>query len=96
MTAYVVVDITVFDPQTYEEYKKLSPIALAACGGKYLARGGKTEVLEGDWQPGRLVILEFETMEKAKLWLESPEYALARSLRHDSAVTHMVVVEGVS
>lgn len=95
MAAYVIVDIEVKDAEGYEEYKKLAAPAVIACGGKYLARGGMVEVLEGEWLPKRLVILEFETIEKAKNWLNSAEYAPARALRHKYAVTNMVVVEGV-
>lgn len=94
MPAYVVVDIEVTDPVGYEEYKKLAPPAVAAYGGKYLARGGKTETLEGNWNPKRLVILEFESAERAKAWLNSPEYRAARQLRHQTAKTNMVVIEG--
>jgi uncharacterized protein (DUF1330 family) len=68
---------------------------VAAYGGKYLARGGRTEVLEGNWVPKRLVILEFESVEKAVTWLESPEYQPARQVRHRTATTNMVVIEGV-
>ena len=95
MAAYVIVDIEVTDPVRYEEYKKLAAPAVTAYGGKYLARGGQTEILEGDWQPKRLVILEFESMARAKEWLTSPEYALARKLRHQTARSHMLLVEGV-
>ena len=95
MSAYVIVDIKVTDPVGYEEYKKLAPPVVAAYGGKYLARGGKTETLEGDWSPNRLVILEFESAERAKEWLNSPEYRAARQLRHQTTQTNMVVVEGV-
>ena len=95
MSAYVIVSVTVDDPEKYEEYKKLVPPALAAYGGKYLARGGKTEVLEGDWSPNRIVILEFESIEMAKKWIDSPEYREARALRHQAASTDMIVVEGV-
>ena len=95
MTAYVIVDIQVTDPVGYEEYKKLAPPIVAAYGGKYLARGGKTETLEGDWSPKRLVILEFESAERAKAWLNSPEYRAARQLRHRTTKTNMVVVGGV-
>jgi uncharacterized protein (DUF1330 family) len=95
MPAYVIVDITVTDPVGYEEYKKLAPPAVAAYGGKYLARGGRTETLEGDWAPTRLVILEFESVGRAKHWLESPEYGPARQLRHRMATGSMIVVEGV-
>lgn len=95
MPAYVIVDITVTDSLGYEEYKRLAPAAVALYGGKYIARGGKCETLEGDWQPQRLVILEFENMEKAKAWLNSAEYRPARALRHRYARSNMVVVEGV-
>jgi uncharacterized protein (DUF1330 family) len=96
MSAYVVLDIKVTDPQVYEEYKKLSPAALAAYGGKFLARGGKVETLEGEWAPQRLVILEFENAARAKQWLESPEYSRARKMRHQASSTQMIVVDGVS
>ncbi len=95
MAAYVIVDIKVTDPVGYEEYKKLAPPVVAAYGGKYLARGGKMETLEGDWSPNRLVILEFESAERAKEWLNSPEYRVARQLRHQTTQTNMVVIEGV-
>jgi uncharacterized protein (DUF1330 family) len=95
MPAYVIVDIQVTDPVGYEEYKKLAPPIVAAYGGKYLARGGKTETLEGDWLPKRLVILEFESAERAKAWLNSPEYRAPRQLRHQTTKTNMVIVEGV-
>jgi uncharacterized protein (DUF1330 family) len=91
----VIVDIDVLDPQGYEEYKRLAPAAVQLFGEKYLARGGYNEALEGDWKPNRLVILEFETIEKARSWLESPEYKPARKLRHQFAHSAMVAVEGV-
>ncbi|MBE0411345.1 MAG: DUF1330 domain-containing protein [Anaerolineales bacterium] len=96
MSAYVVVDITVTDPQEYQTYIQLAPAAVEAFGGKYLARGGKVEVLEGDWQPNRLVILEFPSMERAKEWLHSDLYQPARHIRHKTAQTNMIVVEAVS
>jgi uncharacterized protein (DUF1330 family) len=94
MTAYVIVDIDVTDPKGYEDYKQLAPGTIARFGGKYLARGGATEVLEGEWQPKRLVILEFESAERAKAWLHSGEYRPARAIRHRAARSNMVVVEG--
>ena|SRR5688572_22556668 len=95
MPAYIIVDIHVNDPTGYEEYKELAPSSIAAYGGKYLARGGKTEVLEGGWSPSRLVILEFEDIEQAREWLNSTEYHAARELRHQTATTNMVVIEGI-
>ncbi len=95
MTAYVIVDIAVHDPERYEDYKKLAPPAIAAHGGKYLARGGRAETLEGDWTPSRIVVLEFESVERARQWLESEEYREGRALRHAAATSNMIVVEGV-
>ena len=94
MTAYVIVDVEVTDPVGYAEYKPLAAAAVQLYGGKYLARGGLNETLEGDWRSQRLVILEFESMERAKAWLNSPEYAPARALRHKYANSKMIVVEG--
>jgi uncharacterized protein (DUF1330 family) len=95
MTAYVIVDINVTDPVRYEDYKKLAAPTVEMYGGKYIARGGKTEVLEGDWAPTRLVILQFENMEQAKNWHDSVEYSEPRSLRHETAISKMVVIDGV-
>jgi uncharacterized protein (DUF1330 family) len=94
MTAYVIVDIDVHDSVGYDEYKKLAPATVALFGGKYIARGGNTETLEGDWSPNRLVILQFENVEQAKKWLNSDEYSQARKMRHSTAKSNMVVIEG--
>lgn len=95
MTAYVIVDIQVKDPVRYEEYKQLAAPTVELYGGKYIARGGRTETLEGEWSPSRLVILQFEDIEQARTWLDSPEYAPARGIRHQTAISNMVVIEGV-
>lgn len=95
MSAYVIADIEVTDPQGYQEYVRLAPEAVKLYGGRYLARGGHNETLEGDWQARRLVILEFPSLARVKAWLNSPAYAPARALRHKYARTNMVVVEGV-
>lgn len=95
MPAYAIFDITVHDPVRYETYKTLAPPAIAAYGGKYLVRGGSMDVLEGDWEPSRVVILEFPTAEQAKAWIDSPEYREARALRHATATTKAVLVEGL-
>jgi uncharacterized protein (DUF1330 family) len=94
MPAYVVVDIEVTDPSKYERYKELAGAAVAKHGGRYLARGGKTEVLEGSWQPKRFVILEFPSVEKARAWWDSQDYAEAKAVRQGSSRTSMVVTEG--
>ncbi len=95
MTAYVIVDINVTDPLRYEDYKSLAAPTVELYGGKYIARGGKTETLEGDWSPTRLVILQFDNAEQAKSWLNSTEYSEARALRHQTATSNMVLIEGV-
>jgi uncharacterized protein (DUF1330 family) len=95
MPAYMIVEIEVTDPVGYEEYKKLASDSIHAHGGKYLVRGGKTEVIEGDWQPKRLVVLEFESMERAKAWLNSEEYREPRQMRHRTAKTNMILVDGL-
>ena len=95
MAAYVILDITVNDPAKYEDYKKLAPPAIEAYGGKYLVRGGSMEILEGDWKPNRVVILEFQSIGMAKNWINSPEYSDARALRHQTATSHAIVVDGL-
>jgi uncharacterized protein (DUF1330 family) len=94
MPAYVVVDIEIHDPVRYEEYRRVAPPSIAAYGGRYLVRGGTLDILEGEWQPKRLVVLEFPTVEQARAWWASPEYAPAKALRQASANTDMVVVAG--
>ena len=94
MSAYVIVEIHIFDPAGYEEYKKLASATVEKYGGKYIVRGGRTEVLEGDWNPKRIVVLEFESMQRAKDWLYYAEYREPRKMRHRTAKTNMIVVEG--
>ena len=95
MPAYVIVQVDIHDAAVYERYKALAPASIVLYGGRYIARGGQTEALEGEWDPCRVVILEFDDVARAKKWLESPEYREARSLRHASARTKMIVVEGL-
>ena len=94
MAAYVIVEIDVVDPVGYEEYKKLAGATVLKYGGKYIVRGGATEVLEGDWKPKRIVVLEFESMQRAKDWLNCEEYAEPRKMRHRTARTNMILVDG--
>ncbi|MBI2985622.1 MAG: DUF1330 domain-containing protein [Deltaproteobacteria bacterium] len=95
MAAYVITEIDITDPIGYEEYKKMGPPTVAAYGGKFVARGGKAEVLEGSWTPKRIVILQFDSLERAKEWWSSKEYGPAKQVRQRTAVTNMIVVEGV-
>ena len=95
MSPYVILDITIKDPAGYEEYKKQGAPTILAYGGKPLARGEGIEVIEGSWQPKRIVIIEFNSMKDAKLWWNSPEYCEAKKLRHKSADTNVILVEGL-
>lgn len=94
MPVYVIVDISIQDAPTYERYKLLAPATLAIYGGKYLVRGGETTVLEGTWDPRRLVILEFASADDAKRWWSSPEYAEAKALRQSCTQTNMLIIDG--
>lgn len=96
MAAYVIVEIEVTDPATYESYRKQAGPTLEAYGGRFLVRGGETVSLEGDWRPGRVVVVEFESLERARAWWASSEYAGPKALRQRSARTRMIAVEGYS
>ena len=94
MTAYVINDMEITDPVLFEEYKKLSPPTVAQYGGRFLARGGHCDTLEGAWSPKRLVIIEFPSVAQARAWADSPEYAQAKRLRLLAAISNLIVVEG--
>ena len=94
-SAYVLANVTVTNPEQYEEYKKLSTIAMKACGAEVCVRGGATEVLEGDWSPNRVVLLKFPSVEQARAFYDSPEYQAAKKARQGAAVMRMVLIEGV-
>ncbi len=95
MAAYIIVDVKVTDPNTYQGYTKLVPATVEAYGGKFIVRGGTAENLEGDWQPNRVVVLEFESVAQAKAWWNSDEYRDPKALRQSASQAQMIVVEGV-
>jgi uncharacterized protein (DUF1330 family) len=95
MPAYVIVETDIHDPEQYEQYKAASPAAVASGGGRFVVRGGELAVLEGDWQPTRLVVLEFEDLDAVKRWYDSPEYQAAKQLREGAANLRLVAVQGV-
>jgi uncharacterized protein (DUF1330 family) len=95
MPAYVIVETDISDPEQYEQYKAASPGAVAAGGGRFVVRGGELAVLEGDWSPSRLVVLEFEDLDAAKRWYESETYQDAKKLREGAARLNMVAVQGL-
>lgn len=93
-SAYIIANVSVTDPTQYEQYKKLSTVAMQTYGAEVCVRGGAIEVIEGDWQPERLVILKFPSAEQARRFESSPEYASARAARQGAAVMRMLLVEG--
>lgn len=95
MPAYVIATVNVKDPVRYADYRKMVLPTITAYGGRFLARGGKSDTLEGEWQPNRLVIVEFPSVERAKAWWNSPEYAPAKALRQATSEGSLVVIEGV-
>ena len=94
MPAYVIVEVDIRDHTEYEEYKKLTPASIAAYDGRFVVRGGQATTLEGDWKPGRIVVLEFPTVDRAKQWWNSEEYAEAKAIRQRTATTRMIVIGG--
>ncbi len=95
MAAYLIVDLTVTDPAGFEEYRKQVPATIAKYGGKYLVRGGQTVRLEGSWEPDRIIVLEFPSLDAARRWYDSEEYQGPKALRLRSARADAIFVEGV-
>ena len=95
MAGYIVADIEITDPDEYQKYAQQTAATLERYGGKFLVRGGRSETLEGDWKTERLVILEFPSVEQAKKWYDSPEYSSIIGIRHRSAISKMLLVQGV-
>ena len=96
MPAYVIVDVDIRDSAAYESYKSSVPALIRKHGGKYLVRGGPFAVLEGSWQPSRLVVFEFPDRAAVEAFYHDPEYAPLRLVREQAANTSIVVVEGLS
>ena len=94
MPAYFIVDNEVTDHAGFEEYRKQVPGTVEKYGGKFLVRGGQFEQLEGSWQPTRLVLLEFPSMEQAKRWYDSEEYREPKALRLKASKANLIMVEG--
>ena len=95
MAVYLIVDVDVKDPATYEDYKAKVPAFIRKHGGEYLVRGGAHEVLEGDWRPTRLVLFRFPDRAAVKAFVDDPEYQPLAALRHRIADTDMVMVDGL-
>jgi uncharacterized protein (DUF1330 family) len=95
MAAYLIAEITVTDPAIYEEYRKLVGATLEQYGGKFLVRGGVANLVEGEGAPGRMVVVEFESMERLKAWYDSEEYRHPKALRHQASIARLMMLEGV-
>jgi uncharacterized protein (DUF1330 family) len=96
MPAFVIADIQVTDPEGFQTYRDLVAPTIARAGGVYRVRGGDIDVKEGDWQPSRLVVLEFPTLEAAQAWYASDDYAPVKAVRERTAVTRVVIVDGLA
>jgi uncharacterized protein (DUF1330 family) len=94
MAAYVVVEVSVTDPQTFQEYRKLTPSTVQEFGGRFIVLGGQKQPLEGDWQGAHVALIEFPTIERANEWYNSPAYARAKAIRQKSARTKMIILQG--
>lgn len=95
MGAYVIAMVDIKDPVRYESYRAMVLPTITAYGGRFIARGGRTDVLEGAWAPRRVVIIEFPTLARAKEWWSSPEYSEARAIRQATSEGTLIVIEGV-
>jgi len=94
VAAYVIVDVDVKDPERYREYVASVPPSIEKYGGRFVVRGGRAENLEGEWQPKRVVVLEFESIERAQEWWSSEEYRKPKAMRQAASHANMIVVEG--
>ena len=95
MAAYFIFDVDVHDQKTIEAYRKGVPATIAKYGGRFLVRGGTWTRLEGEWEPKRLVVLEFPSVEQARSWYDSEDYRELKALRARAAKAELVLVEGV-
>jgi len=92
--AYVIAEIEITNPEGYKEYTAMVPATIAQYGGRFLVRGGKTQVLEGDWQDRRRVVIEFPSMDAARKWWDSPEYMKPKALRKANSNGRLLLIEG--
>ncbi|HJN60955.1 MAG TPA: DUF1330 domain-containing protein [Alphaproteobacteria bacterium] len=95
MAAYVIADNTVTDAELYQSYTAITPGTIEQYGGRFVIRGGAHETIEGDWRPGRLVMIEFDDMAAARRWYNSPEYGEALPIRQRASTGSVILVEGL-
>ena len=96
MAGYVIAIIDVTDAEAYQEYARQVPATIAKYGGRYLMRGGRMELAEGEWPGARTVIVEFPSLERAREWYDSPEYRPVRQIRQKSSRGRIALFEGVA
>lgn len=94
MTAYLIADVTVSDPEVYEQYKPRFAALLERHKGRFISRASQVTVLEGDWQPSRIVVMAFDTDEQVHAFLESREYGALKELRSQAATNRLVLLTG--
>ncbi len=93
MPAYVIVEVDIHNPEMYEEYKKLTPESIADFGGKFVIRGNPVQVLEGNWNHDRFVMLEFKDKATAENWYYSEKYTIAREIRSKASTANFLIIE---
>jgi uncharacterized protein (DUF1330 family) len=96
MTAYVISDVEILDDELIKTYRVRAQDSIAKYGGRYLARGGQVEPVEGGWTPKAIIIVEFPDMAQARAWYQSTDYAEALKVRADALTRRLIFVEGVS
>ena len=94
MPAYIIARVQVTDWERYREYTRATPAAIASFGGRFIVRGGETIALEGPQETGRVVVIEFPSLDKAKAFYHSEEYSRARKLREGAATGQFLAIEG--
>ncbi|RWB75196.1 MAG: DUF1330 domain-containing protein [Mesorhizobium sp.] len=95
MSAYIISDVTIREREAFEAYRTRAAASIAAHGGRYLVRGGDVETMEGNWQPGPLIVVEFPDIETARRWYRSDEYAAALEVRDAALSRNLILVEGI-
>ena len=95
MAAYVIIHDEIHDQALFAQFRERVAATIQASGGRYLVRGGAIEVMDGDWKPDRIVVVEFDSADRARDWFKSPEYVEIKEIRKKAATASVVVVEGV-
>ncbi len=95
MPAYVIADLEITDPEEFAEYGKQAGSTVAQYGGRYLVRGGNPQNLEGEWRPGRITVVQFDSVEQARAWWFSPQYEALKPIRQRGSTSDFIIVEGL-